>query len=200
MVAVLSTVWIVIFGMDRSYPTFVVIGLVLFNYFSYCLSGCANSIVENVSIVKKVAFPRQILPVSTIVTHLLDLATQSLLAVVLILLFPPPGNLLGAQLLWLPVLLAILVGLCTGTGFLVAALHVKYRDVRYLVEVVADDPVLGQPDRVLGARTARGGVVDLVGVLRQPARRDHRTRSAPCSTTAHTPTPPRCRSPCFQRR
>ncbi len=134
MVVVLSAVWIVIFHMDFHYPSFVLIGLVIFNYFSYCLNGCTVSIVQNVSIVKKVAFPRQILPISVIFTHLLDFGMQSTLFVLLAIILPPPGRIISLRLLWLFPLLALFMGLCIGCGFLVSSLNVKYRDVKYIVE------------------------------------------------------------------
>ncbi len=134
MVGVLSYVWITFFGASKDFPVFVIIGLVAFNYFSYCLNGCTTSIVANAPIVKKVAFPRQILPVSVVITHLVDLAAQFGLLLLLVVLLPTPGKILTWNLLWIPPIFVILIGLCLGCGFLVSALNVKYRDMKYIVE------------------------------------------------------------------
>jgi ABC-type polysaccharide/polyol phosphate export permease len=120
--------------MGWEFPALFFVAFVPYNYFQYCASGCANSILGNVSLVKKVAFPRQILPISVIFTHLIDFGAQFGLLVLILAFFPHPGRVLGPTLLWLPLVLAVHLGLCVGFGFLVSALHVKFRDVRYLVE------------------------------------------------------------------
>ena len=113
---------------------FLLVALIPYNFFAYCLSGCANSVLGNASLVTKVSFPRQILPVSVIVTNLVHFAIQSSLILLALLLFPPPGQWFGWQLLWLPVILVVHVGLAMGLGLLVAGLNVVYRDVQYIVE------------------------------------------------------------------
>jgi ABC-type polysaccharide/polyol phosphate export permease len=84
--------------------------------------------------VTKVCFPRQILPVSVIVTNLVHFAIQSSLILLALLLFPPQAQWFGWQLLWLPVILVVHIGLAMGLGLLVAGLNVVYRDVQYIVE------------------------------------------------------------------
>ena len=133
MVAVLSLVFIGFMKADPSFPAMVFVGLVPFNFFSYCANSCTVSIVNNASLVKKVAFPRQIIPVSAIATHVIDFAAQAGLLALLLALFPTPGRILGWQLLWLGPVFAVHLGLCVGFGFLVAALNVRFRDVQYIV-------------------------------------------------------------------
>ena len=137
MVAVLSFVLVEFFGGPPDAPALVVFALIPFNFLSYCLNGCTTSISSNSSLVKKVAFPRQILPVSVILTHLVHFGIQSLLIVAVLVAFPPlAGEPLSLNLLWLPLIVAIQIGLCLGAGLLVASLHVVYRDVQYIVDSV----------------------------------------------------------------
>ena len=112
----------------------VIVGLIPYNFVSYCLTGCAASIHGNASLVKKIGFPRQILPVSVILTHLIHFAIQSTLVVAVLAIFPHPGATIGFQLVWLVPIFIVQLGLCVGAGLLVAGLNVIYRDVQYIIE------------------------------------------------------------------
>lgn len=134
MVVTLSLVWRFFMGDDGSFAAKVVVVLIPYNFFAYCLTGCASSIHGNVSLVKKLAFPRQILPVSVILTHLIHFAIQSILIVLVLMIFPHGGDILNLNLLWLLPVFLLQLGLVTGIGFLVAGLNVLYRDVQYIAE------------------------------------------------------------------
>lgn len=134
MVAVLSFVLVSFFGQGWEAPAKVVVGIIPFNYFSYCISACTISITCNSSLVKRVAFPRQILPFAVIVTNLVHYAIQFVLLVAVLIVFKTPGSPLSLNLLWMPLILVTHIGLCLGAGFLVAGLNVVYRDVQYIVE------------------------------------------------------------------
>ncbi len=134
MITVLTVVWRVFVPGQPSFASFVMVAYVPYVFFQYCLSGCTQSIVSNAILVKKVSFPRQILPFSVVLTHLIHFLIQIPLVVIVLMLFPPPGNVLGAQLLWLPVIFAVQLGLVTGAGLLVAGLNVVYRDTQYIVD------------------------------------------------------------------
>jgi lipopolysaccharide transport system permease protein len=149
MVSVVTFVQLWFFHGTWTWPTFFLVALIPYNFSAYCLSGCASSIINNASLVTKVRFPRQILPISVVITNLVHFAIQSSLIVVALLLFgqetaadamrdglPPPGHVLGPNLLWVPVILTIHVGLSVGLGLLVSGLNVIYRDVQYIVESV----------------------------------------------------------------
>lgn len=146
MAVVLTAVQLRFFGQKHDWPSLFLCALIPYNFFAYCLSGCAHSVVGNASLVTKVRFPRQILPVSVIVTNLVHFAIQSTLVVAAIVFFPPmheapggglvPTQILGWQLLWLPVIVLVNVGLVLGLGLLVAGANVVYRDVQYIVDSV----------------------------------------------------------------
>jgi len=134
LVIVLSVVWTLFFEAPEAFPAFVLVALIPFNFSNLCLSDCTQSVVNNASLVKKVAFPRQILPLSVIITHLVHFAIQSPLLVVVLLLFPPPGDVVGPSLLWLLPVLALHVVLVAAVGLLFAGMNVVYRDAQYIVE------------------------------------------------------------------
>ncbi len=136
MATVITVVQLAWFRADWNWPSFFLVALIPYNFSAYCLSGCAASVLGNASLVTKVRFPRQILPIASILTNLVHFGIQSLLIVAAMIVFPPPGDVLGWQLLWLPIVLVVHLGLAVGLGLLVAGLNVIYRDVQYLVDSV----------------------------------------------------------------
>lgn len=134
MIAVLSFALVVFMGQGKDAPARIVVALIPYNFFTYCVSACTSSVTGNSSLVKKIWFPRQILPFSVILTSLVHFGVQSLLVVLVLVLFPHDGDVLTFNLLWLLPVLVVHIGLCIGLGMLVAALNVVFRDTRYLVE------------------------------------------------------------------
>lgn len=113
------------------YPIFVYSGLLLWNYFSSALSSASNSLANNENIVKKVYFPRLILPLSSVITPLVDFFFSFIILLALMAYYHFVPSLL--VFLLLPLLLLILLLASAGLGLLLAAVNVKYRDIRYLL-------------------------------------------------------------------
>ncbi len=111
------------------YPIFVYAGLLLWNYFSSALTNASDSLVANESIVKKVYFPRLILPLSTTVTPVLDFLLALVVLFGLMAFYHFTPSILGIILL--PFLLLISLLSAWGLGIFLASVNVKYRDVRH---------------------------------------------------------------------
>jgi lipopolysaccharide transport system permease protein len=111
-----------------SYPIFAFAGLLPWQLFSTCLNECSNSLITNKSIVAKVYFPRLVIPISSLATGIVDFVVGFILLAVLMLYF---GVTPSARILLLPMLVALAVMTALGVGLWLAALNVKYRDVRY---------------------------------------------------------------------
>ncbi len=112
------------------YPVFAYAGMVLWQLFAQCLAESSNSVVGNEHLISKVYFPRLLVPVSTVLSSLLDFAISlPVLALFLIYFRIMPG--VAALLFPLFVLPAIVSSL--GVGFWLSALNVRFRDVRYTV-------------------------------------------------------------------
>jgi homopolymeric O-antigen transport system permease protein len=111
------------------YPIFVYTGLLLWQFFSGSLADISGSLVSNQAIITKVYFPRLILPISATITRFIDFMIGSLILVSLMFYYQYIPNLTG--LLILPLLLLITFIAALGIGLFLAALNVKYRDVRY---------------------------------------------------------------------
>ena len=116
-------------GDGTPYPIFLYAGQILWLYFSGTLTNASQAMVSNAGLVQKVYFPRLILPATAATTGLVDLAISAVI--------------LGGMMVWygfvpgwvglvtLPVLLLTTFLSSMGIGLLMAAVNVKYRDVRY---------------------------------------------------------------------
>lgn len=111
------------------YPIFVFVGLLFWNYFSNSLGSASNSLVANQSIIQKIYFPRILLPIASTMVHLFDFGFSAIILVGLMFYYHYVPSLLGIIL----VIPALLITFLTfsGIGLALAALNVKYRDVRY---------------------------------------------------------------------
>ncbi len=115
------------------YAAYLVSGLFAWNFFAGSISDSANAFVGNVSLVKKVYFPRIILPLSAVLTNLVNFILS--LVVVFILLFAW-GRPLGFSLVMLPLLMLIGFMLAAGLSFFLCCLNVLFRDVEHILQVV----------------------------------------------------------------
>jgi lipopolysaccharide transport system permease protein len=113
------------------YPIFVYVGLLLWTFFSSSLSDASNSIVGNQGMITKIYFPRLILPISTILTKLVDFAISTVILVGMMFYYHFTLHLIG--LLILPVLILTSFMGALGGGLILASINVKYRDVRYIL-------------------------------------------------------------------
>jgi lipopolysaccharide transport system permease protein len=91
-----------------------------------------NSLTNNVPLVTKIYFPKEIFPLGAILANLFDLCVASVALAVLLFVL---GSGWSVELVWIPVLLTILVLLATGMGMIVSAASLFFRDVKYIVEV-----------------------------------------------------------------
>jgi lipopolysaccharide transport system permease protein len=112
------------------YPIFAYAGLVPWTFFANGLSQSSNSLVGSGNLIKKIYFPRLIIPISSVVSGALDfvLAFIVLLGMMLYFGFLPTWN-----VIWLPLLLLLAFVTSLGMGLWLSAMNVQFRDVRYTV-------------------------------------------------------------------
>jgi len=113
------------------YPIYVFSGLLVWNMFSTGLTNASNSMVNNAGIIKKIYFPRLIIPVSSILVALFDFFMAFVLFVGLLLFYQQSVS-WQAIFIW-PAAIALTVVATLGLGSWLAALNVKYRDFRYVI-------------------------------------------------------------------
>jgi lipopolysaccharide transport system permease protein len=112
------------------YPVFYFSALVPWAYFAYSLNYATNTVVDNQNLLTKVYFPRLVLPISAVLSGLVDFSIGFL---VLLLVTLGYGLVPGVSILWLPVLLLLAVCTALGVGLWLSALNALYRDVRYVM-------------------------------------------------------------------
>jgi lipopolysaccharide transport system permease protein len=110
------------------YPLFSYSALLLWTYFSVTLSQVGNSLVANSSLITKIYFPRVLLPAAAAFGGLLDLGVSSLFLVGMLVYYHVTPH---WTVLLTPIFVAQTVLLVMGVGMLLAALNVRYRDVKY---------------------------------------------------------------------
>jgi lipopolysaccharide transport system permease protein len=151
------------------YPLFVYSGLVFWTFFSSSLASVSSSFVDNERILTKIYFPRIILPVSSIITHVVDFFVASFILVFIMGFYRFTPSIVGVLFFPFLVLLTCLSSL--GIGLLFASLNVKYRDVRYVLPffiqllifitpVIYPVSIIGQKYRWLLGLNPMAGVVD----------------------------------------
>jgi lipopolysaccharide transport system permease protein len=110
----------------------VMVRAVAWSFFVSAIRFGANSLVSNASLVSRIAFPKEVFPISAVLSSLFDfLVAIAFVAVLLALLGLPPT----VQALWLAPLVLVMVVMAIGMSLLLSGLNIFYRDVKYLVEV-----------------------------------------------------------------
>ena len=115
------------------YPLYLLSGLLAWNLFNASVTTGARSVLDNSNLVKKVAFPREILPLSSIGVALVDYVLQ--LSVLLLFMLVFGYGLDGQELVLFPLAFVTLVAFTTALTFWLAALNVRYRDVGHLLNI-----------------------------------------------------------------
>ncbi len=124
------------------YPLFGLAGLILWNMFMQGVTAAANSLHNHQDLIKKIYFPRLILPFSAIFTSFIDFLIALTLLFCLLLLFGPA---LELRLLWIIPIVAITAMAGAGFGAALAALTVLFRDVRQIIPLIAQIGLLATP-------------------------------------------------------
>ncbi|PCJ01424.1 MAG: phosphate ABC transporter permease [Flavobacteriales bacterium] len=112
------------------YPVFAVIGVSLWTYFSFVLSQSGNSIIGAQDMVKKIYFPRLIIPLSKAVVGLVDFLVAIIL---LIILFAYYGITPSSNIVFLPIFLILTIISSLAVGIWLSALTIRFRDFQYVV-------------------------------------------------------------------
>lgn len=112
------------------YPIFSFAALVPWTFFANGLTNASNSLVASSNLIKKVYFPRLVIPISSAVSGLVDFALSFAVLIGMMLHY---GITPGVRLVWLPLFLLLALTTSLGVSLWLSAMNVQFRDVRYMV-------------------------------------------------------------------
>lgn len=117
----------------RNYPVYFLAGILPWNMFSASVVGATASVVGSGYLIKKVYFPREVLPLSTVLANMINflIALPVFIGVALVSGVPLTG-----WVLLVPVIILVQVCFAAGVGLLLATLNVYYRDTQIIMEVL----------------------------------------------------------------
>ena len=153
---------------DAPYPVFALAGLLPWQYFANSLTRSSTNLVENATLITKVYFPRLLIPLSGVLSGLVDFGVGFVIMIGLMVVYritPTPAIVL------LPGFMLLALAAALGTGLWLSALNVRFRDVKqlvpflvqiwmYLTPVIYPVTMIPKPLRALLALNPMTGVVE----------------------------------------
>ena len=124
------------------YPVVLLTSIVLYTFFAEATGGSVTSVIDREVLVRKIHFPRMVIPLATVLTAYLNLVLNFLAVFVFML---AAGVDVRLSWLELPLLLLALGVLATGIAMLLSALYVRYRDVKPIWDVLLQVVFYGSP-------------------------------------------------------
>jgi len=143
----------------EDYPLFLMVGLVVWIFFSQSLLSAAPALLDQGSLIRKARFPRETIPAAVVTVQAVTFA--SVLAVVAVVTVALRGA--GSSLVLLPLLLAALFAFVLGLALLVSVLHAYFRDVAPILAAILLpwfflSPIFFTPDDITNNDAARAAL------------------------------------------
>ncbi len=120
-------------GIPYAIAPFLLCALVPWQFFAASLSGSTKSLLDNANIIKKIYFPREVIPLAAVLDRMVNLLIGFVLLLIIHKCF---GGTFGMSIIWLPVIFAIQFVIIIGMSLILSSAYVFFRDVEQLVEVV----------------------------------------------------------------
>jgi lipopolysaccharide transport system permease protein len=150
------------------YPVFTYTALVPWTFFANGMSSAAASLVSSANMLRKVYFPRLVLPISAVLSGVIDFALAFAVLLGLMLFY---GIVPTRAVVWLPLLLLLALVTSLGVGLWLTAMNVQFRDVRYAVPflirawmyatpIAYPSSLLDEPWRTIYGLNPMAGVVE----------------------------------------
>jgi len=150
------------------YPIFSFTALVPWTLFVYGLAQSSNSLVGSANLIRKVYFPRLVIPISSLLSGVADFLIAFLILVAMMLRY---GVVPSINVVWIPFFVLLTLVTSLGIGLWLSALNVEYRDVKYVVPFLTQfwmfatpiaypSSLLPQPWRTLYGLNPMAGVVE----------------------------------------
>jgi len=135
-----ALVYVIIFGKFANfpdggtpYPSLVIAGVLPMQYFASSLTGSSMSLASNLQLVTKVYFPRALLPLAAVIVPMIDFLVGLPVLVGLMWFYGSWPQ--GIEVVFAPLFMLLALVTALGAGFLLSAVNVRFRDVRYMIPV-----------------------------------------------------------------
>lgn len=140
-------VYAVIFGAllaggDKTYHIYICVALIPWTYFTTAITQSAFTIIGNGDIIKKVYFPREILPISVVTSGAVNFVISTIIILAFVLF---AGLGISKYILFYPLILLIQYILLLGISFIVSSITVYFRDLEHIIGVVLMAAFYGTP-------------------------------------------------------
>lgn len=150
------------------YPLFNYAALLPWTLFAEGIARSSNSLVQDANLVRKIYFPRLVMPISGVLSPVVDFAIAFTILIGMMFYY---GYLPTVRILWLPAFLVLALMTALGVGLWLSALNIKYRDIRYTIPfliqlwlfaspVVYSSSLLPQQFQLIYAINPMAGVIE----------------------------------------
>ena len=127
---VFGVVWKSPFANGGHYPLFLLTGLALWTFFAAAVQSSTRSMLDNANLIRKTRFPRQLVPLSVVLAHLVSFGAMLVLLLVVNFIALPRVRVTE----WLAIPLCVLfIGVVCGIALAAASLNVLFRDIEFIV-------------------------------------------------------------------
>lgn len=149
------------------YPIFAYAALLPWSYFAQSLASCSNSLIGSSHLITKVYFPRLIIPISSVVSGIVDFAISFNILLAMMFYYKIFPN---VMILLLPLLIFMAMATALGAGLWLTALNVQYRDIGYTISFLIQfwffaTPVVYSSSLIPGKWRFFYGLNPMVGVV-----------------------------------
>lgn len=117
---------------EKNYVIFLCCGLIPWTFFSTAITRVAFTMIENGNIIKKVYFPREILPISIVTSEAINFLISTLIIIAFVLVY---GVGITSFILYYPIIFIVQYILILGISFIVSSITVYIRDLQHLIGV-----------------------------------------------------------------
>ena len=175
---VFGVVWKSPFATGGHYPLFLLTGLALWTFFAAAVQSSTRSMLDNANLIRKTRFPRQLVPISVVLAHLVSFC--AMLVLLLVVNFIALPRVRATE--WLAIPLSVLfVGVVCGIALAAASLNVLFRDIEFIVAALLvplffltpvlyplNDPQIARRDWVVDVIHWGNPLSPLIEALRDP--------------------------------
>ena len=112
------------------YPLFAVCGMVGWTYFAFVMQQSGQSIIASQQMIKKIYFPRLVIPLSKALVGMVDFGVTILLLLLMVFWYSYYPSL---NIIWLPLFVILIIIYSLSVGILMSALSIRYRDIQHII-------------------------------------------------------------------